>query len=69
MIESILDKTELSEEETAVLGEIEAAAPQATLKTTAMFPAVMLVCYLLIIFYFKGRGGYKPVDILEESKS
>jgi hypothetical protein len=62
-------KATLDEKETEALGAIEAAAPQATLKTTALFPAVMLACYLLIIFYFKGRGGYKPVDILEESKS
>ncbi|MEC7627462.1 MAG: MFS transporter, partial [Verrucomicrobiota bacterium] len=55
--------SELSEEETSALAEIQAAAPQATLKTTALFPAAMLVCYLLIIFYFRGRGGYKPVEI------
>ena len=55
--------SELNEEETSALAEIQAAAPQATLKTTALFPAVMLVCYLLIIFYFRGRGGYKPVEI------
>ena len=53
----------LNEEESAALSEIEKAAPQATLRTTAVFPAIMLVCYLLIIFYFRGRGGYKPVEI------
>ena len=55
--------SELNEEETSALTSIQASAPQATLKTTALFPAVMLVCYLLIIFYFRGRGGYKPVEI------
>jgi MFS family permease len=53
----------LSEEETTALTEIENSAPQATLKTTAIFPAIMLVCYLLIIMYFRKKGGYKPVEI------
>lgn len=33
------------------------------LKVTAIVPAVMAVCYLLLIGYFKSIGGYKPVDI------
>ena len=53
----------LNDDESAALSEIEKAAPQATLRTTAIFPAIMLACYLLIIFYFRGRGGYKPVEI------
>jgi len=38
------------------------------LASVAIFPVFMLACYLALIFYFKGRGGYKPVE-LEESKS
>jgi hypothetical protein len=41
---------------------------QASLASVAIFPVFMLVCYLVLIFYFKGRGGYKPVE-LEEGKS
>jgi len=29
----------------------------------AMFPAFMLLCYLALIIYFKGKGGYKPVEL------
>ncbi|TAK96366.1 MAG: MFS transporter [Verrucomicrobia bacterium] len=29
----------------------------------AMFPAFMLACYLALIVYFKGKGGYKPVEL------
>jgi MFS family permease len=37
---------------------------QGALADMAMFPAFMLVCYLILIVYFAMRGGYKPVDIL-----
>jgi hypothetical protein len=33
------------------------------LKVTAAVPAVMAVLYLLLILYFKARGGYKQVHI------
>ncbi len=33
------------------------------LKTTAALPATMAVCYLLLILYFKSKGGYKQVHI------
>lgn len=29
----------------------------------AMFPAFTFTCYLAVIFYFKSRGGYKPVQL------
>ncbi len=29
----------------------------------AMFPAFTFACYLALIFYFKSRGGYKPVQL------
>jgi MFS family permease len=33
------------------------------LKVTAIVPAVMAVCFLLLIGYFKSIGGYKPVHL------
>lgn len=33
------------------------------LKTTAALPTTMAVCYLLLILYFKSKGGYKQVHI------
>ena len=33
------------------------------LRLTAYVPAAMAVCYLLLILYFKARGGYKPVHV------
>ncbi|MCA9065351.1 MAG: MFS transporter [Planctomycetaceae bacterium] len=36
------------------------------LKLTAYVPAAMAVCYLLLILYFRARGGYKVVDVSQE---
>jgi len=35
------------------------------LKAVATFPAIMLVAYLLLMVYFKAKGGYKPVLLTE----
>jgi len=37
------------------------AAKKNALKTVALFPVGMFIAYLLLIGYFKARGGYKPV--------
>jgi hypothetical protein len=29
----------------------------------AYFPGIMLICYLVLLGYFKSRGGYKPVHL------
>lgn len=36
-----------------------------TLRADSFIPAAMAVIYLLLFFYFKGIGGYKPVKIEE----
>lgn len=38
------------------------------LKLTAIVPAIMAICYLLLLGYFKSIGGYKALTI-EESKA
>ena len=38
---------------------------QAALMDVAIFPAVMLLAYLGLIFYFRSRGGYKAVELTE----
>jgi MFS family permease len=37
-----------------------------TLKSDSYIPATMAIIYLLLFFYFKAIGGYKPVHIAEE---
>jgi hypothetical protein len=53
----------LNEQDKAVVGEITSSAKQNALMTVAIFPAIMLACYLILIFYFKAKGGYKPVEL------
>ena len=38
------------------------------LKLTAFVPATMAVCYLLLMIYFRARGGYKALSVAEEER-
>ena len=49
-----LDEPQQSEVKQAVV-----KAQQATLAKIAVLPAIMCVCYLILIFYFKSKGGYE----------
>lgn len=40
-----------------------------TILAAASLPAIMAVAFLLIILYYKSRGGYKPVNLLEGKDS
>jgi fucose permease len=54
----------LSQEEKEAVEDVSATAKKNALMTVAIFPAIMLVCYLILILYFKARGGYKPVELV-----
>jgi MFS family permease len=41
------------------LKQLESAAKQKALTRIAILPAIMCACYLLLIGYFRARGGYK----------
>ncbi|HXE53193.1 MAG TPA: hypothetical protein VN541_09275, partial [Tepidisphaeraceae bacterium] len=45
------------------LTEIRGATKQGTLKTVAILPCIMLVGYLVLIFYFLSKGGYKAQQL------
>ena len=38
-------------------------AKQGALANITIFPIVMLICYIALFIYFKGRGGYKTVEL------
>ena len=37
------------------------------LKKTAIVPAIMAVLYLLLILYFKAKGGYKALHVSDDA--
>ena len=38
-------------------------AKQGALANITVFPIIMLIAYIALFFYFKGRGGYKSVEL------
>jgi MFS family permease len=53
----------LEQDEKQAVESVVSSAKKSALMTVAIFPAIMLVCYLILIFYFKAKGGYKPVEL------
>ena len=61
-----LDKTKIAalpESERNAVEQVRTMNNQATLGKVAVLPAIMLVCYLGLILYFKSKGGYRQVQI------
>ncbi|MDH3648722.1 MAG: MFS transporter [Saprospiraceae bacterium] len=59
-----LDKLEAAPEaDKEVIMNVQNTAKKGALATVAIFPIIMLICYLGLIFYFRSKGGYKQVDI------
>ena len=53
----------LSAERQKELQEVQAANKRSVFTTIALLPGFMLVCYVGMFFYFRFKGGYKPVAI------
>lgn len=53
----------------AQLAAASKAGQFTALGTMVLFPTFMLVCYLILFFYFKSKGGYKPVELVTESET
>lgn len=53
------------EAEAAIVG-VEGDAKKNALNTVAIFPLIMLAGFLLLILYFRARGGYRAVDITHD---
>ena len=59
---------QLESEQKSVYTSIEASAKQSALFTMAIFPLIMLICYLILIFYFKSKGGYKAEVLVAQQE-
>ncbi len=55
----------VSEPEHQEITKLSEEAKKEALLAVAIFPAIMLVSYLLLMAYFKSIGGYRAVDISE----
>ncbi len=53
----------LSDDEKTTLTKTKYPHKKAAFYQVAILPAFMLLCYLVIFFYFRARGGYKPVEL------
>ena len=53
---------EMAAEDRPPVEEATLHGSRMALKLTAIVPAVMAVCYLILIGYFQSIGGYKPLS-------
>ena len=53
----------LPAEEAEQLTTIINANKKASFVRQAILPAFMLVCYLALFFFFKAKGGYRPIEL------
>ncbi len=61
-----LEKLAAADEATqSVVTSVQDASKKIALKEVAILPAIMMVCYLILIGYFKSQGGYKPKEIAQ----
>jgi MFS family permease len=49
-----------------VVAGVLSDSSQIALRYVAILPAFMFLFYLSLIFYFRSKGGYKPVDLMGE---
>ena len=47
----------------ADIDKVLGASNQGALANMIIFPVIMLVAYIVLIMHFKGKGGYKPVEL------
>ena len=69
-LESAVAELPANEQEAvnAHLDEVVEGSTQGALAQMCIFPIVMLIGYIGLAFYFKGRGGYKVQTIEQDPK-
>ena len=60
-------KKTLPEDQRQSVTVIEDEAKKGALATMAIFPVIMLICYLALIAYFKTQGGYQA-EVLDRTR-
>jgi MFS transporter, DHA2 family, metal-tetracycline-proton antiporter len=54
---------QLPEAEQTIVTTIQNEFKKKTFARTALLPGFLLLCYLLLFFYFRSKGGYKPIAL------
>ena len=47
----------------ATIDQVTSSAKKGALETVALFPTIMLLCYLGLLTWFRSRGGYRAVEL------
>ncbi len=55
-----------TEAEKEAITKVQNDAKKTALRTVAIFPLIMLACFLGLWLWFRSRGGYKPVVLARE---
>ena len=53
----------LSEEEQEIVRQVRYPNKKVAFVQVSLLPTFMLICYLVLFFYFKAKGGYKPEEL------
>ena len=56
----------LPPDEARVVQEVRSDSSQIALRYVAFLPAFMFLCYISLIFYFRSKGGYEPIELTGE---
>lgn len=54
-----------SDDAVAAINTAKDRSGQKALADMAIFPAIMLIAYIMIFLYFRSKGGYKPLELTE----
>ena len=65
----VLKDSQLSKQEVGVLDKEIDKSARKTIKVAAYLPFVMAIAFILILIYYRFKGGYKPVEIIKNTSS
>ena len=61
-----MDKLESApEDDKNIVSDIQLNAQKSALKMVAILPLIMLVCFIILLLYFRSIGGYKSITLVE----
>lgn len=64
-----IDNADNKEVINGLIEKLKTDGTQKALSSIIIFPIIMLICYLILIFYFRSKGGYKPIELSEKTEN